>query len=462
MTSAYRDLPSVDALLRHPSLRVGDFATARDRLVYAAREALAEARAGIAAGQPAPDLDGLANQIAARLQAERQPYLRPVINASGVILQTNLGRAPLSTAAIEAMRQAAAGYSNLEFDLEAGERGSRQAGIGRLLTAATGAEAGLAVNNNAAAVLLTLAALAAGREVLVSRGELVEIGGGFRIPVVLAQSGARLVEVGTTNRTYARDYAAAIGTDTAAILRVHPSNFALQGFVHRPELGELATVAHDRSLLLLDDLGSGALLDTTPLGLAHEPTVQESIAAGADVVCFSGDKLLGGPQSGLIAGRAEPLRLIARHPLARAVRIDKLSLAAAEATLRQYVLGEAERDLPVWHMLRRPLAELEAQVRDWQRQLAVAYLGTKVVEGRSTIGGGSLPGETLPTWLLAVLAPDVDAFARRLRRQHPAIVCRIQHDALLLDPRTVLPDEEQALVEGLIAAWGDKSEPARD
>ncbi len=376
-----------------------------------------------------------------------------MINATGVILQTNLGRAPLSPSAIAAVSAVAAGYTNLEFDLEAGERGSRQAAIGQLLREATGAEAGLAVNNNAAAVLLALAALAAGREVLVSRGQLVEIGGGFRIPDVLAQSGATLIEVGTTNRTYARDYSAAINDNTAAILRVHPSNFVQQGFIYQPEITELVALSHDRGLLFLDDLGSGALLDTSTVGLAHEPTVQESIAAGADVVCFSGDKLLGGPQCGLAVGAGAPILAMTRHPLARAVRIDKLSLAALEATLRQHAMGEAGDELPVWQMLRRQVDDLTLIVTAWQRRLGEAGIANRIIAGESTIGGGSLPGETLPTPLLCLASDDATGLARRLRCRNPAIVSRIHRDTLLFDPRTVLPDEGSALVEGIIAAW---------
>ena len=449
MSAGYRALPAVDALLRHPALAAAEPGE-RELLLAAARRVLAEARAAIAAGGEPPAAEALAARAAVMAAAERRPRLRPLINASGVVLQTNLGRAPLSGAALTAVAAVAAGYSNLEFDLEAGRRGSRQAALGPLLAAVTGAPAGLAVNNNAAEVLLALAALAAGREVPVSRGQLVEIGGGFRIPDVLAQSGARLVEVGTTNRTYARDYEAAIGPATAAILRVHPSNFVLRGFVHQPAPAELAALAHARGLLLIDDLGSGALLDTAAYGLAHEPTVQESLAAGADLVCFSGDKLLGGPQAGLVAGAAEAVAALARHPLARAVRIDKLSLAALEATLRHYLLGEAEQAVPVWRMLGRPVAELAAQAGQWAARLASAGLAAEAVPGESTVGGGSLPGETLPTTLVALRAPDVEALARRLRAGTPAVVGRIQRDTLLLDPRTVLPGQEEALLAALM------------
>jgi L-seryl-tRNA(Ser) seleniumtransferase len=382
--------------------------------------------------------------------------LRPLINASGVILQTNLGRAPLSAAALEAMTLVAAGYSNLEYDLERGARGSRQAGIARLIPAVTGAAAGFAVNNNASAVLLSLAGLAAGKDVLVSRGQLVEIGGGFRIPDVLRQSGAHLVEVGTTNRTYGRDFAAAITPATAAILRVHPSNFVQQGFTHQPDLAELAELAHRHGVLLIDDLGSGALLDTAIAGIAHEPTVQESVAAGADLVCFSGDKLLGGPQSGLLAGRADLLALLAQHPLARAVRLDKLGLAALEATLRHYLLDEATDALPIWRMLLRRPDEIADQAAAWTERLREAGVPARVVAGESTVGGGSLPGETLPTALVQLSPPAVETLARALRTGNPAIIGRIHHEALLLDPRTVAAEEEGALLGRLVALWGEQ------
>jgi L-seryl-tRNA(Ser) seleniumtransferase len=387
------------------------------------------------------------------VRAERTPHLRSVINATGVILQTNLGRAPLSAAALEAMVLAASGYSNLEYDLAQGQRGSRQAGIGALIAAVSGAPAGLAVNNNASAVLLALAGLAAGKDVLVSRSQLVEIGGGFRIPDVLRQSGAHLVEVGTTNRTYARDYEAAITTATAAILRVHPSNFVQSGFIHQPELAELTALARARGVLLLDDLGSGALLDTTTAGLSHEPMVQESVVAGVDIVCFSGDKLVGGPQAGILAGDETLLRTIAGHPLARAVRLDKLSLAALEATLRHYLVGEADEFVPVWRMLRRPAAEIAAQAAHWSERLRAAGLPALVVPGVSTVGGGSLPGETLPTSLVALRTAAVEALAHRLRTGEPAIVGRIQHDCLLLDPRTVAGTEVERLLLRVQDAW---------
>ncbi|HVA24525.1 MAG TPA: L-seryl-tRNA(Sec) selenium transferase [Chloroflexota bacterium] len=453
MTIGFRELPSVEALLRHPAVQAPDGSGGRARHVLAARRVLADARTRIAAGEPAPSAELLASLLLAIVQAERTPHLRPVINATGVILQTNLGRAPLSEAALEAMLLVASGYSNLEYDLGQGQRGSRQTGIGSLIAAVSGAQAGLVVNNNASAILLTLAGLAAGKDVLVSRGQLVEIGGGFRIPDVLRQSGARLVEVGTTNRTYVRDFEAAMTPATAAILRVHPSNFVQSGFVQQPDLADLAALARARGVLMLDDLGGGALLDTASVGLAHEPTVQESVASGVDIVCFSGDKLVGGPQSGILAGDETLLRTLAGHPLARAVRLDKLSLAALEATLRLYLIGEAADVVPVWRMLRRSPAEIAVQAATWAERFQAAGLPATVLTGVSTVGGGSLPGETLPTSLVALPTVAVEALARRLRTGEPAIVARIQRDSLLLDARTVAHREEERLLLRVVEAW---------
>ncbi|HKS71387.1 MAG TPA: L-seryl-tRNA(Sec) selenium transferase, partial [Ktedonobacterales bacterium] len=348
-----RTLPAVDTLIRAAPIQQWARAhdTPHEALVRAAREVLAAARDEIVRTRTLLTHNVLAARVVAELESAQRPVLRPVINATGVIVNTNLGRSPLAQEALDAMLAAAQGYTNLEYDLEAGARGSRQAPVRELLCALTGAEDALAVNNNAAAVLVTLAALAAGREVIVSRGELVEIGGGFRVPDVMRQSGARLVEVGTTNRTRLTDYEAAITPETAALLAVHPSNFRVVGFTEAPELAGLAALAHAHDLPLLHDLGSGALEDTAACGLAHEPTPQESITAGSDVVCFSGDKLLGGPQAGLIAGRREQLARIAKHPLMRAVRMDKLTLAALEATLRLHRDGRATAAIPVWQAI---------------------------------------------------------------------------------------------------------------
>jgi L-seryl-tRNA(Ser) seleniumtransferase len=375
------------------------------------------------------------------------PSLRPVINATGVIIHTNLGRAPLSAAAQEAIREVAAQYNTLEFDLESGKRGSRLRHASELLAILTGGEAALVVNNTAAALVLLLSALALGKEVIISRGQLVEIGGGFRVPEVMEQSGAKLVEVGATNRTRPADYVKAITPNTALLMRAHASNFKQIGFVEQVDLGEMATIAHAHGLLLVDDLGSGALLDTTVYGLEHEPTVQESIAAGADLVTFSGDKLLGAPQAGILVGKKDLIDLLKAHPLARAVRADKLCLAGLVATLDHYRRGEAERTVPIWRMVAMPMDALRATATRW----AEAVGGT-VVEGQSAVGGGSLPGETLPTCLLVLDVPSVDGFAARLRAGVTPIIARISEGRVLFDPRTVLDGQEDALLAGIRAA----------
>jgi L-seryl-tRNA(Ser) seleniumtransferase len=449
MSPAFRDLPAVEALVRATERLLNGEHLPRELLVEAARDMIAAARRDMAAQPTAPPLDDLARAALAHARALVTPSLRPVINATGVIIQTNLGRAPLSDAALRAMRSVGAGYSNLEYDLAAGERGSRATHLAALLCRLTGAEAALAVNNNAAAIYLALSALAAGREVIISRGQAVEIGGGFRIPDVLRQSGATLIEVGTTNRTYTRDYAAAISPQTAVLLRVHTSNFKLIGFVYEPPPAELAALAHERGLVLLDDLGSGTLVPTAPYGLAPEPTVPERIAGGADLVTFSGDKLLGGPQAGLIVGRAALIDTLRRHPLARALRIDKTTLAGLEATLLSYVYGRATSEIPVWMMIAETLAALETRARRIAAAIGDAALA--VVACTSAIGGGSLPGETLPSFAVA-LRGQPDALARHLRQSTPPVIGRIVEDQLLLDVRTVLAEQEQTLIDVVRAA----------
>jgi L-seryl-tRNA(Ser) seleniumtransferase len=420
-----------------------------------ARQHLDDLRRAIAAGRPCPPFDEIASSLVERAASTLAPSLRPVINATGVIIHTNLGRAPLSDDALAAMAAVGRGYSNLEFDLKEGERGSRFVHLETLLCRLTGAEAAIAVNNNASALLLALSALAQGRQVIVSRGQLVEVGGGFRIPDVMRQSGARLVEVGTTNRTYLHDYEEAIGEQTAALMRVHASNFRLTGFTHSVPVAELAALAHRRSLLLFDDLGSGCLLDTRPFGLAAEPTPQESLAAGADLVFFSADKLLGGPQAGIILGRQDLVSMLQRHPMARAVRLDKTSIAGLVATLLHYLRGEALTRVPVWRMIAVPLADLERRAHRWARACRRAGLPARVVEGRSMVGGGSLPEESLPTSLLALGGEgslNVEDLARRLREGEPPVVARIERDTLLLDPRTVDPHQDRILLKTLHAA----------
>jgi L-seryl-tRNA(Ser) seleniumtransferase len=441
-----RRLPSVDVLLHAPAIEVMLAVGGRSLAVDAIRAVLDEAREMILAGGTCPAEDVLARQAVRRLRVLARPTLRPVINATGVVIHTNLGRAPLSEAALEAMAAVGRAYSNLEYDLDAGQRGSRYVHANDLLCRLTGAEAALVVNNNAGAVLLALSALASGREVVISRGQLIEIGGGFRIPDVMRQSGAHLVEVGTTNRTYAQDYEEAIREETTLLMRVHQSNFRLTGFVHQTGLAELVELARTHHLRVVDDLGSGTLLDTEPFGLTHEPMVQESVAAEADLVSFSGDKLLGGPQAGIIVGRGELITRLKRFPLTRALRVDKTTLIGLQVTLLHYLKEEATEQIPVWRMIAMPLAEIEERAQRWARQLERAGAQVAVTAGRSTVGGGSLPGETLPTRLVAIQTPSPDDVARRLRLGHPPVVGRIERDQLLLDPRTVLPEQDDDLL----------------
>jgi L-seryl-tRNA(Ser) seleniumtransferase len=446
-----RNLPSVDRLLQEAEIQALAAEHGHDAATDAIRAVLDAARQDIQSGADAPSQQDLARAVQERFVLQRRGQLQALINATGVIIHTNLGRAPLSLATLEAMWATAGSYSNLEYDLATGERGGRGLAVERLLTRLSGAEAALAVNNNASAVLLVLTALTAGRGVVISRGQLVEIGGGFRVPDVMRQSGAQLLEVGTTNRTHLRDYRQAIqaSEDVGALLRVHRSNFRLLGFVTEPSLAEMATLAHEHELILIDDLGSGVLLDTSDYGLEHEPTVQQSVNAGADVVCFSGDKLLGGPQAGLIVGRADLLARVRQHPWARAVRLDKVALAGLQATLAHYTRGEAADKVPIWQMISRPLDDIERQAQRWAQQCNALGLTAEVIEGHSTIGGGSLPGSTLPTRLLALAPPSPDVLAQRLRHGEPPVIARIEDQRLLLDPRTVLPGQEDALLANL-------------
>lgn len=447
----FRQLPSVEQLLQTPAADSLIVTYGRPATLETLRSALAKARDAIHAGRESLVTPGeLLSSAEAQLGVLSAPTLRPVINATGVILHTNLGRSPLSVAARQAVAEAARNYSTLEFDLESGKRGSRSVHAQKLLTQITGTEGATVVNNNAAGVLLTLTALTQGREVIISRGQLVEIGGSFRIPDVMAQSGAKLLEVGATNRTHLRDYVGAITEQTAAIMVAHHSNFKIVGFTAEPKLAELGALARERGILLLHDLGSGTLLETADYGLAHEPTVQESLAAGTDVACFSGDKLLGGPQAGIIVGRGELVERIKKHPLARAVRPDKLCLAGLAATLLHYLKDEATREIPIWQMIAARPDDLKRIARRWARRLRQAEISTRVIAGESAIGGGSLPGATLPTWLVAIHHPRPDALAARLRAAETPIIGRIEDDQLLLDPRTVLPEQEKRLVEILI------------
>ena len=450
-----RDLPSVDRVMASDAVVALSASYSRDWVVELVRQQLDRARQHIRQGGKAPAAGEVAEAVCREVQELTRVAPRRVINATGVIIHTNLGRAPLSRAAIEAMVQAAQGYSGLELDLESGRRGSRQAHLQALLRQLTGAEAALAVNNNASAVLLGLSALASGKEVIVPRGEAVEIGGGFRVPDVLEQSGATLVDIGTTNRTYVRDYENAATENTAAFLKVHASNFRVEGFTAAVEPPELVALGERLGISVLHDVGSGALLPTELYGLAHEPTPQESVAAGVGLVFFSGDKLLGGPQAGIVVGKAELVQRLERHPLARAVRIDKLSLAALTATLLHYLRREAVPEIPVWRMIAAPEKAVKERALRWQSLLSSPG---EVAASRSAIGGGSLPGETLPSWVLAVPCQSrsggPEAAMRRLRQGDPPVVARIEGDRVLLDPRTVLPEDEGDLLRAVGSAWG--------
>ena len=454
--SDFRVIPSVEQLRQRDGMRALETRYGRTALVDALRAETTVLRDELGSGRLAAvtladAVERIEQGVEARLRAAMRPSLVRVVNATGVIVHTNLGRAPLPEAALARVREVAGGYTNLEYDLAAGARGRRDTHAEKLVTRLTGAEAAVVVNNNAAATLLLLAALAAGREVIISRGELVEIGGGFRVPDVMTQSGAILREVGTTNRTRAADYAAAISERTALILRVHPSNFKVVGFTERPRLEELTALGRRFTIPVAEDLGSGWLgwpdRDDLPEALRDEPVVSESVAAGADVVCFSGDKLLGGPQAGIIAGRRDALDRIRRHPLMRALRVDKLTYAALEATLEAHAIGRGQDDVPVQRMLRLTVEAIGARAESLAASLRAAGWTARVVDGMSTVGGGSAPGAELPTRLVELTRDGLtaDAIERHLRALEPPVIARIQNDRVVLDLRTVPESEDLQL-----------------
>lgn len=449
MMTSLRDLPSVDQLLHHADdllIRFG-----RPLTLDALRLTLDETRARIKRdGESAsPSFDSILAQAESHLAAWTTPSLAPVINATGVILHTNLGRAPLSESTIQAMNAVAANYSNLEFDMDTGKRGSRLIHAESVLQKLLGVESALVVNNNASAVLLVLSALANKKRVVIPRSQLVEIGGGFRVPDVMKQSGAKLVEIGTTNKVRISDYKEALEEPTALVMRAHRSNFKIIGFTEEPELAKIVDVAHKANVYVVDDLGSGALIDTAKYGLAHEPTVQESLAAGVDIVCFSGDKLLGGPQAGIIVGKKELIEKIKRHPLARAVRADKISLAGITATMLHYLKDEAEREIPVVRMMSHTAEQVKVRAEAWRDVLGQG----DVVKSESTVGGGSLPEESMPTFVLSLRVKSPDKFLSKLRTANPPVIARTENDNVLLDPRAVLDDESllRVLMEALRA-----------
>jgi L-seryl-tRNA(Ser) seleniumtransferase len=467
-----RQIPSVDELLRQPRLAALATRIDRDLLLEITRAALTDLRARLAAEADVADGDAhgrrtiilpldpvaLQNEIANAVEQILSRSLQPVINATGVILHTNLGRAPLTEAAVEEFRRTATQYSNLEYDLEAGTRGKRDVHTGHLIERLTGAEAAIVVNNCAAAVLIVLAALARDGEVLVSRGELIEIGDGFRIPEIMEQSGATLREVGTTNRTRLADYENAITEKTRVLLRVHPSNFQITGFTDKPSLADLAALATRTNLPLVEDLGSGCLVDLSAFGIV-EPLVRHSIEAGADIVMFSGDKLLGGPQAGIIAGKKELVAKIRRHPLFRALRVDKLTIAALEATLGAY-LRAAYDEIPTLRMIRATANDIKRRAENFLRELTpeipLGEAELELIDGTSLVGGGSTPSQSLPTKLIRIASSRHSAaqLEQRLRRA-PAgmsVIARVESARLLLDLRTVLPAQEPALVKSIAAA----------
>jgi L-seryl-tRNA(Ser) seleniumtransferase len=449
MDTEFRRLPGVDKVLADKRLAQAGVDYPHELLVDVIRRRLEAERLSIAAGRPCATLDAIVTSVIAELEALNTPTLRRVVNASGVILHTNLGRAPLSREALAAVEDVSRGYANLEFELDTGTRGSRNVHVEGLLCRLTGAEAALVVNNNAAAVLLGLTALARRKEVIASRGQAVEIGGGFRIPDVMRQSGAKLVEVGTTNCTYANDFEQAITERTVALMRVHSSNFRLLGFTSEVALTELVAIARQHGLLVLDDLGSGCFLDTTVFGLAPEPMVPQSVRDGAALTFFSGDKLVGGPQAGIIVGQKDYIAKLKRHPLARAVRTDKTRLAALAATLLHYIKGEAAAKVPVWRMIAAPLQEIERRAGLWADALGGL---AELVPGETMVGGGSLPGGTLPTRLVALGRrgrSTAKTIAERLRLREVPVIGRIDKDIFLLDPRSVLPEEDEMVIQAL-------------
>ena len=455
----------MEQLRQREAMRALETRYGRTALLDALRAETADLRERLASGRLAAitvgdAVEAIEQGTAARLRAAMRPSLIRTINATGVIVHTNLGRAPLSQAALDRVRDVAGGYTNLEYDVAKGARGKRDVHAQKLIARLTGAEAAVVVNNNAAATLLLLAALAQGREVIISRGELVEIGGGFRVPDVMNQSGAILREVGTTNRTRAADYAAAINDRTALILRVHPSNFRVVGFTERPTLEELVALARRFKIGVAEDLGSGWLgwpdRESLPEQLRDEPIVSGSIAAGADVVCFSGDKLLGGPQAGIIAGRHDTVDTIRRHPLMRALRVDKLTYAALEATLEEHAIGRGQEGVPVQRMLRLTKEEIGARADALATALSRAGWTTRVIDGSSTVGGGSAPGTEIPTRLVEISrnGMSADAIEQHLRSLDPPVIARIQDDRVVLDLRTVDPNDDLFVAEIRLAAPG--------
>jgi len=441
----FRQIPSVDQMINAEDLQATLQSYGHDWTVAAIRATLNDVRLALKAGQPLPGHAEIAQSVIKRLRLQSMPELQNVINATGVLLHTNLGRAPLSKAASQAASDLSQSYSSLEFDLSTGKRGKRESHCAAFISQLSGAEDALVVNNNAGAVLLALSALAKGKKVAISRSQLVEIGGGFRIPDVMRQSGAKLLEIGTTNRTHLKDFEEAIKQGAQLVMTAHQSNFQILGFTAEPNLNDICSLAKFAGVPVYLDLGSGSLINMEQYGLAHEPTVPEVIAQGADLVSFSGDKLLGGPQAGILAGKKALIDKIRRHPLYRALRPDKLCLAALSATLLHNLKGEYEQEIPLYRMLSQSEAQIKQRAQAWQSQIS----GSQIIPGESTIGGGSLPGETLPTWLLQLKSKSPNKLLNALREGKPPIIARIQDQSVVLDPRTVQTEEEIMIIQRL-------------
>ena len=454
--SPFRNIPSVDSVLNAEKIKSLGFIKDQSFITEIIRSYLSNTRELIQKGAPSLEEAEIISDIYDQIIDLLEPKPKKIINAAGVIIHTNLGRAPLSESAQKSIVKVSGGYSDLEYDLLKGTRGSRHIHPERLLQLLSKAESAIVVNNNASALLLSLSTLASGKEVIVSRGESIEIGGRFRIPDVLKQSGAKIIEVGTTNRTYVEDYEDAITEETAALLRVHRSNFEIVGFSHTPEAEDLAILANKYSIPLINDLGSGCLINTAKYGLDPEPTVKEAINEGAHLALFSGDKLLGGPQAGIAVGQKKYIDQLKKHPLARAVRIDKLDLAALTATLIPYLTGNFEEEIPIWRMISADIDSLDKRAKRWSRNLR--GIKSKVINGTTAVGGGSLPGQLLPTRNLAIPQEScgvggTEKIAGLLRKEDTPIIARVSEDNILFDPRTILPEDDDTFLKNLKAVF---------
>jgi len=445
MMNELRQLPSVEKILQNPASEGLISKYGREHVIIAIRDTLNFHRNKILEGASAPSNQIILNDTETLLKDRFSPTLIPVINATGVILHTNLGRAPLSKETIQAMQSISSNYNTLEFNLTTGKRGSRSIHAEEILKQLTGVEAAMVVNNNAAAVLLVLSALAKRKNVVIARSQLIEIGGGFRIPDVMRQSNAKLLEVGTTNRIRVSDYENALQESAALVMRAHHSNFKILGFTEEPQLKDIINIAHQYEVPVLDDLGSGTFIDTAKFGLSHEPTIVESVQSGADIISFSGDKLLGGPQAGIIIGKKELMDKIKKHPLARAIRPDKVCLAGLTATLTHYLREEATQKIPIWQMISQSSDQIQKRAQSWKSTFQFG----EVIPSLSTIGGGSLPEETLPTFVLAFDLNKPDLIMKKLRSLEFPIIARLENNKILFDPRTVLEDQEQLFLSGI-------------